>query len=115
MKVLVCGGRDFRDWPGVEATLSHLGPIDALCHGGASGADTLAGHWASLNGVPCTVYRADWKQHGRAAGPIRNAHMLADFKPDRVVAFTGGRGTADMVAKATVAGVVVVDMRGGAV
>lgn len=49
-----------------------------------------------------------WKDHGKAAGPIRNQLMLDDFKPDLVVAFPGGKGTADMVKKAQDAGVTVI-------
>jgi hypothetical protein len=48
---------------------------------------------------------ADWNTHGRAAGPIRNQRMLDEVKPELVVAFPGGRGTADMVRRAREAGV----------
>jgi hypothetical protein len=48
---------------------------------------------------------AEWETHGRKAGPIRNARML-EHQPQLVVAFPGGgRGTADMIAKAREAGV----------
>jgi hypothetical protein len=40
---------------------------------------------------------------GRAAGPRRNQRMLEDFRPDLVVAFPGGRGTAYMVRRAGLA------------
>ena len=63
-----------------------------------------------MNDVPCRVYPADWKANAKAAGPIRNAEMLADFKPDTVIAFPGGRGTADMVRKAKAAGVRVIEV-----
>lgn len=43
--------------------------------------------------------------NGKAAGPIRNQRMLDEGKPDLVVAFPGGRGTADMVRRAKAAGV----------
>jgi hypothetical protein len=55
--------------------------------------------------VPIDVYVAQWKKHGRAAGPIRNQRMLDEGKPDLVVAFPGGRGTADMIRRAERAGV----------
>lgn len=45
-------------------------------------------------------YPADWKRHGKSAGPIRNQLMLYETQPHIVVAFPGGRGTADMVRKA---------------
>jgi hypothetical protein len=71
--------------------------ITALIHGGASGADYLAYQWAIDNRVDVKCYEADWKTHSKAAGPIRNKYMLVDSKPDMVIAFPGGKGTANMV------------------
>lgn len=108
MRVLVCGGRHYRDWGAVSRALKRLHadtPISVLIHGGAPGADALADTWARLNGVPAQCFEAKWKEHGRAAGPIRNQQMLSDGHPDLVVAFPGGTGTADMCLRATDAGV----------
>src|SRR5688572_12086855 len=33
--------------------------------------------WARQRGVTVEPYRADWPTHGKAAGPIRNAQMVA--------------------------------------
>lgn len=96
MKVLVTGGRDYSNWQRVCIVLQALQP-SLIIHGGARGADSLAGQWAALNGVPCNVYRADWDKHSRRAGSIRNMEMLDASKPDCVVAFPGGVGTAHMV------------------
>jgi hypothetical protein len=99
MKVLVTGGRGLSNCTLLFATLDHLHADHAfttLIHGGASGADRLAGEWATSRGIPVEDYPADWQRYGLAAGPIRNQQML-DEKPDMVVAFPGGRGTADMV------------------
>lgn len=41
----------------------------------AEGVDTEGQHWASHAGVPVKTFRADWKKHGKAAGPIRNREM----------------------------------------
>ncbi len=111
MKVLVCGGRDFRNAGLVAATLESLGPISRIIHGGAPGADMLAGEWAIANGIPFEAFPADWDRYGAAAGPRRNAEMLANGKPDMVVAFPGGPGTADMVRKAKAKGVPVKEVR----
>ena len=46
-----------------------------------------------------------WEKHGKAAGPIRNQFMLEQEKPDLVIAFDGGRGTADMMRRSRRAGV----------
>ena len=108
MRVLVCGGRDFAD---ETAVINYLFRVDddrkitAIIHGGASGADELAGKTAQLLSVPCTIFRASWRKHGKAAGPIRNQKMIDEGKPDLVVAFPGGKGTADMVRRANAVGI----------
>lgn len=113
MRILVCGGRDFTDRDAVALALKNFKPERAtevgwhiIIHGGCpTGADKLADEWADTFGVRKRVYLADWQKHGKAAGPLRNARMLAEGKPDLVIAFPGGRGTADMVRKAEAAGV----------
>lgn len=109
MKVLICGGRDFADMDLVFAAMRDLeaafGPVTSVIHGGAAGADLLGSRWGHFFGLPVTPFKADWTKHGKAAGPIRNQRMLDEGKPDRVVAFPGGRGTADMVRRAEKAGV----------
>ncbi len=115
MNVLVCGGRDYSDFQMVINTLAHIRRnrgIRVLMHGGAPGADALADKWGKLANVAIEVYKADWKKYGRAAGPMRNERMLKTGKPDLVVAFPGGRGTADMVARARAAGVEVMEVKG---
>jgi hypothetical protein len=96
MRVLICGGREFSDVVGLFAELNKH-PITAICHGDARGADTLAGSWAQSKNIPCRAFPADWDKYGKRAGPIRNAKMLNEFKPDYVLAFPGGNGTEDMV------------------
>lgn len=80
-------------------------PIKMLIHGAARGADTLAAEWAAARGVTAEAYPANWDLHGRSAGPIRNRRMLRKGKPDVVIAFPGGAGTADMIRQAKAAGV----------
>lgn len=107
MKIIVTGGRDFVDKDYVFKILSQIHsitPITELVHGGAPGADSLAGQWAIANQIPCTVFKADWKQFGGEAGPKRNRQM-AEYGADCVIAFPGGRGTADMIRKATKANI----------
>ncbi len=110
LRVLVCGGRDFTDAAAIADAMDSLPASIVVCHGGAPGADSLAGQWAANHGIACTVFRADWKKHGKAAGPIRNRQMLNEFQPDIVVAFPGGSGTADMVSQAKRVGVEVMQI-----
>jgi hypothetical protein len=108
MRLLVCGGRDYTDREFIFETLDQLHAdreITTLIHGAARGADTLAGEWAIARSVEVTPYPADWRAHGNLAGPIRNRRMLHEGKPDRVLAFPGGVGTAHMVRIARAFGV----------
>jgi hypothetical protein len=112
MRVLVTGGRDFSDRLLVERTLNsiHLNQeITVLIHGAARGADELAGTWAYENHIIESVFPANWSKYGKSAGPIRNKQMLLEGMPDLVVAFPGGRGTANMVQQARNAGIPVME------
>lgn len=108
-RLLVCGGRDYIDRPMIHfylnAALENLGDSLVLIAGGARGADSLAEEWARDHEVPVKVFQADWDTHGRKAGPIRNQLMLDEGKPTAVLAFPGGKGTADMIDRATKADV----------
>lgn len=100
MKVLVCGGRNFNDAAKLYATLDRLHaqrPVTGLISGNGRGADLLGERWAMSKGILVSLYPANWDEQGRAAGPIRNAKMIQEGKPDLVVAFEGGRGTAHTV------------------
>ena len=105
--VIVCGGRDFSDAALVNETLDDIDPIRVL-HGGAPGADSLAAAWCARTKTECIAFPAHWKKYGRAAGPLRNNQMLAS-DPDIaiVIAFQGGKETADMVLRAERAGIMV--------
>lgn len=128
-RIIVTGGRTYgvqdherskskiqieRERSHVRAVLSDVHRkrgITALIHGDASGADAVAKEWARERGVPEEPYPAQWQTEGRQAGFKRNQRMLDTAKPDGVIAFPGGSGTADMVAKAQAAGVPVMDRR----
>lgn len=51
------------------------------------------------------MYPANWLKYGRMAGAMRNQQMLDEEEVDLVVAFPGGKGTADMVRRARAAGI----------
>lgn len=116
MRVLVCGGRNYKDADRFGVVLNKLHDavgISLIIQGGAKGADDLAYAWANLNGVEQQQFDADWENQGSFAGPARNKRMLDEGKPDLVIAFPGGRGTADMIRKARRAGVEVVEIADG--
>jgi len=97
--ILVTGGHGYRDIARVFSVLDTArqflgGPVQ-LRHGGARGADALAGQWATSRGVPCHVAVAQWST-GRSAGHRRNIEM-AKAGADVLIAFPGGSRTTHMV------------------
>jgi hypothetical protein len=109
MRLLVCGGRDYDNYYYLSGVLDGMGiagvsPDIVIC-GGARGADQLASIWAGRNNVPRYTFLAEWDKYGAAAGPMRNQKMIDKGKPDMVLAFPGGKGTADMVRRAKAAGI----------
>lgn len=127
MRVIVCGGRHFKDRDKVQYSLDYwlqrLG-ITVVIQGGQVtvdtsdrsipweqrdrwGADYLAKQWAESRRIPVieeAVTDEQWKKQGPAAGPIRNRRMLA-HKPEYVIAFEGGAGTANMLQQARERGI----------
>lgn len=112
VRVLICGSRHCTDGELILSALRDLHAregVEVVIEGEAPGADTLARRAAEQLGIPVLPFPADWDRYGRAAGPLRNARMLEEGKPDLVLAFSedlnSSRGTADTVARARRAGV----------
>lgn len=107
MKLAVIGSRDFVDYARMEQCLLRnfrVEEIEVVISGGARGADTLAARFAGRHGLPLEIVPADWKTHGRKAGPVRNAEIVE--RADVLVAFWDGlsRGTRDSITRARMAG-----------
>jgi len=109
MKLIIAGGRDYRFTPNDIEQLNSLKNITEVVSGGAKGADSEGEQWATEQGIPLKIFKADWKQYGRGAGPKRNQAM-AEYA-DAVVLFPGGKGTDNMYQRAQKAGLVVYDWR----
>lgn len=89
--VIFCGSRDWGDPIPIRLILAALENKDVtIVHGAARGADRLAGQLAENYRIAVEEYPADWKGHGKAAGPIRNKLMLDARRPAFVVAFKDG-------------------------
>jgi hypothetical protein len=104
MIVIIAGSRTLNDpRPVVEAIRASgwFGKIEGIITGGCpTGADHFAELHATLYGIPLKVFPADWKTHGRAAGPIRNRQMAAEG--DALIAVWDGKspGTRNMIQEA---------------
>lgn len=82
-----------------------------IISGGAKGADTVAIDFAVTNWCPYSVYKAEWDRYGLSAGHKRNTQMIIEGKPDVVLAFPGGPGTANMVKQAREHNIPVVEFK----
>lgn len=120
VRVLVCGGRYYGNRQQLYAALglAHVElHVDVLIHGACpTGADDLADKWARGRGVPVLPFPAAWHDlvtppvarrfwrdgtiYNAAAGGVRNQRMIDEGRPDLVIAFAGGKGTADMLRRA---------------
>lgn len=109
--ILITGGRDFKDRAYIRQTMEtcrpHFADQFVIVQGDAKGVDFICKNWAIENGFPCIGMPACWDFFGNTAGGIRNGWMLKFTKPDLLIAFPGGKGTADMKRKARSAGVTV--------
>jgi hypothetical protein len=115
MKIIICGSRDFDDYPRLKTELDRLTAKldDIVVVTGAQeskdprtgrkwGADYLAEKWALANGISVERYHADWSKHGKQAGPIRNTEMINESGAKALIAFWDGEslGTKDVIEKA---------------
>lgn len=105
MKLAVVGSRSFMN----RNTVFHIlmeyhkvfGDELSFVSGGCpQGPDRFAEEFAELFEIPITVFPANWNEHGRAAGFIRNSDIVNAC--DEVVAFWDRKsnGTRDTITKA---------------
>jgi len=113
IKVLICGDRNYTDAAKITGFVNSLPPYFTVIHGGARGADSLAGMAATNRGLNVQVFPALWNVYGKGAGPIRNQQMLDEGKPNMVAYFhddlLNSKGTKNMVERAMKAGLTVID------
>ena len=76
---IIAGSRHFDDQQYMSSKLTEYaetyGYPREVVSGAAKGADHCGEIWAADNEIPIKRFPADWAQHGRAAGPIRNTAM----------------------------------------
>jgi hypothetical protein len=101
VKVIIAGSRKIEDLSIVEKAIAESGFLIAeVVSGGAMGVDSLAEQWAAENDMPVSVFKPDWSQYGRGAGPVRNAEMT-DYSEALIAVWDGeSKGTRDMIDKA---------------
>lgn len=87
-RLLVTGSRDWTDYDVIRAEIGQVVtarmaetgvayPQIVVVHGGAKGADLLAAKAAREFRLRQEPHRADWQEHGRRAGFLRNEEMVS--------------------------------------
>jgi hypothetical protein len=98
MRVIIAGSRTIHRYDILLEMIEECGwNITTVLSGGAKGVDALGERYADEMNIKLEVYPADWKKHGKAAGPIRN-RMMAE-RADGLIAIMDGysRGTGNMI------------------
>jgi hypothetical protein len=97
MRVIIAGSRDITDEKAVIDFVWEV-PLEAteIVSGCAKGVDSIGEMIADAIGVPVKKFPADWKTHGKAAGPIRNKQM-AEYADAAIVIHNGSRGSINMI------------------
>ena len=97
MRLIIAGSRSFNNYELLAATLDEL-TVDVpkeklvVLSGHARGADQLGERWSRERYVWCEFFHPDWQKHGKAAGHVRNAAMVASCDPgDAAVFFWDGQ------------------------
>ena len=108
MRLLVCGDRNWNYFPTILSFIASLQP-EVVIQGLAKGADCMGKGAARQLGIPCLDFPANWREFGRAAGPIRNQKQLDEGKPTHCLAFhaniDASKGTKDMINRCVKAGI----------
>lgn len=89
---------EFKEWVG-----DHGWPAEII-HGACRGVDQHAQAIADAYGIQFRAFPADWRTHGKGAGPRRNA-VMAKEATHALIIHTGSRGSKDMARQARRAGV----------
>jgi len=104
-RIAVTGGRDHQNQELVYRALENEDPSVVVLGCCPTGVDKYALDWCLESGTFFWLFNADWDKYGKMAGPRRNAEMIYDGEPDKLLVFQGGIGTQDCKRTAKQAGV----------
>ncbi|MGY2373019.1 SLOG family protein [Pseudomonas sp. SDO524_S393] len=113
MRVLICAGRHYADTQKSRQVLDayhRLRPVQVLIHGGNQFLGSAIEDWARELGIDVVRYPPNWQRHGKQAERQRNHFMLADSRPDVIIALPGGDDTSELVGQARTNGISVLSV-----
>ena len=101
-RVIVCGSRHWRDRKMIIDRLCDLPGDTTIVHGGAQGADKIAGQEAEKLGLLVEVHKPDYERWSKKRAPLERNERMAELGADLCIAFWDGRstGTTHMIGQA---------------
>jgi hypothetical protein len=121
MRILITGSRDWTNHAAMQRALmdvvagQHHPDGITIVHGGARGADQMAGKYGEQMGANIELHPADWDKFGRGAGFRRNAEMVEEGADVCLAFFANGatnRGTLHCSTLAARSGIPVIEVWG---
>lgn len=112
--VIIAGSRNILDYDALKSAIESspwFGRIDTVYTGDAKGVDEMVVKWCKENGITYRIFRAQWHDYGRQAGPLRNEAMINEGGEALILLWYGrvkdgfGRGSKSMKEKAKAAGI----------
>ena len=102
MKVIIAGSRGIFDYQRIlDAVTESEFHITEVVSGKAMGVDQLGERYAKENGITLKLFPANWKEHGKRAGYLRNVEM-AEYADALIAVWDGvSNGTKHMIDIAT--------------
>ncbi|MEW8308185.1 MAG: SLOG family protein [Candidatus Thiodiazotropha endolucinida] len=99
MRIIVAGCRNASktDVNRALSSCEWIGFASAIVSGTARGADQYGEDWAKEHAIDIQHYPADWKKHGKKAGPLRNEEMAKNAEGLIAVWDGQSRGTKSMI------------------
>lgn len=115
-RIIIAGSREFTSksfLQAIELGLDQLVEILGVdltdvevFSGCAPGIDTLGEEYAAIKKWPVRKFPADWKTHGKKAGPLRNQEMIdAGATAALIVCLDDSKGSQDMARRCEDSGV----------
>ena len=98
MKVIIAGSRGIYDYNTIlEAIKKSNFNISEVVSGKAIGVDQLGERYANENNISLKLFPANWTEHGKRAGYLRNEEM-AEYADALIAVWDGAsRGTKHMI------------------
>jgi len=98
-KVLVFGSRGWKDRAMIRSRLKKMPMNVIVIHGGAPGADEIAGEEAYDQGKEVWQVNPDYTKFPRRIAPLKRNERMARLKPKLAIAYWDGksRGTKHMI------------------